>query len=153
MARVNVFDLEGELVGWFDKAKAEKFTEATWWNGNNHISKATGSQWDHEELYRTAGERWVLYFWSQYQGRPERYSFISDDEARTWLLTNQEDEAVERFFGEIEEERGPGRPEVGPVIQVRLPEELLERVDYEAEKEGQSRAETIRRLLEKALEE
>jgi len=38
------------------------------------------------------------------------------------------------------------------VIQVRLPEELLERVDALAGQTGASRAETIRQLLERALE-
>ena len=33
---------------WFDLDKAESFEEETQWNGNNHISKATGSQWEHE---------------------------------------------------------------------------------------------------------
>ena len=152
MARVNVFDECGELEGWFDEAKAEEFKEATRWDGSNHISIATGSQWDHQALYRTAGGRWVLHSWSQWQGRPETYRFVSDDKAREWLLKNEHDEAVEKYFGEIEEERGPGRPEIGPVIQVRLPEDLLTKVDAAAEKAGLSRAETIRQLLEGALE-
>jgi len=150
--RENVFDEFGELVGWFDRAKAEEFAEATRWDGSNHISLATGSQWDHQELYHTAGGRWVLHSWSQWQGRPERYRFVDDDAAREWLLANGEDEAAEKYFGEIEDERGPGRPEIGPVIQVRLPEELLERVDALAGQTGASRAETIRQLLERALE-
>ena len=152
MARINVCDDFGELAGWFDENKAERFSEATWWDGSNHVSVATGSQWDHQVLYRTKGGRWVLHSWSQWQGRPERYRFITDAEAQTWLLKNEHDAAVERFFGEIEEERGPGRPEIGPVIQVRLPEELLERVDALAGQTGASRAETIRQLLERALE-
>src|SRR5690606_26064843 len=59
MARVNVIDPETrELVGWFDDEKAERFAEDRDWNGSNWISVATGSQWHHEELYRTAGGRW-----------------------------------------------------------------------------------------------
>lgn len=38
------------------------------WNGSNHISQATGSQWEHESLLRTAGGWWVLHRWSQWQG-------------------------------------------------------------------------------------
>lgn len=49
------------------------------------------------------------------------------------------------------EERRPGRPEIGPAVQVRLPEDLLEQIDALAEQAGISRAETIRQLLEKAL--
>lgn len=151
MARVNIFNEFRELVGWFDDEKAESFQEATWWDGNNHISIATGSQWDHEALYRTVGGRWVLRFWSQWQGRPETYRFLTDSEAETWLLKNEYDEAVERFFGAIEEERGPGRPEIGPEIGVRLPQEMLERIDALAEKDLASRAEVVRGLLERAL--
>ena len=151
MARVNVFDECGELEGWFDEAKAEEFKEATRWDGSNHISIATGSQWDHQALYRTAGGRWVLHRWSQWQGRPETYQFVTEKEAETWLLANSEDEAVERFFGEIEEERGPGRPEIGPAIGVRLTEEMLGQLDAAAKVAEVSRAEIIRRLLEKAL--
>ena len=152
MARVNVFDECGELEGWFDEAKAEEFKEATRWDGSNHISIATGSQWDHQVLYRTKGGRWVLHSWSQWQGRPETYRFVSDDKAREWLLKNEHDEAVEKYFGEIEEERGPGRPEIGPVIQVRLPEEMTAQLDALAERDGVPRAEVIRRLLGEALE-
>jgi len=152
MARVNVIDPETrELVGWFDDEKAERFAEDRDWNGSNWISVATGSQWHHEALYRTAGGRWVLNSWSQFQGVPERYEFISDARAREWLLKNGHDEAVQRFFGEIEEERGPGRPEIGPAIQVRLPAELLRRVEDWAQAQGVSRAEAVRRLLEAAL--
>ena len=150
--RENVFDDEGNFIGWFDRAKAEKFEEATRWDGNNHISIATGSQWDHEALYRTAGGRWVLHFWSQWEGRPERYRFIDSDEAREWLLLNEEDEAVERLFGEIEDEVGPGRPEIGPPILVHLPAEMTARLDGLAERDGVPRAEVIRRLLGEALE-
>ncbi len=44
----------------------------------------------------------------------------------------------------------PGRPEVGPNINVRLPQDLLERVDQRAEAEGQTRAEVIRDSLSTA---
>lgn len=151
MARVNVTNEHGELIGWFDDEKAEKFKEDRDWNGSNWISVATGSQWHHEALYRTAGGRWVLNSWSQFQGVPEQYEFISDARAREWLLKNGHDEAVERYFGEIEDERGPGRPEIGPAIQVRLPEDLLARVDAYAGEQRISRAEAVRRLLESAL--
>jgi hypothetical protein len=152
MDRVNVYDTETrELVGWFDIDAAEKFREDTEWDGNNHISKATGSQFDHQTLYRTKGGRWVLNRWSQWQGSRETYEFISDDEAREWLIAQNEDVAVERYFGELEDERGPGRPEIGPAIQVRLPEDLLAQIDAKAEDDGVSRAEMVRTLLGEAL--
>ena len=153
MNRVNVYDPETrELVGWFDIDAAEKFSEDTYFDGSNMISKATGSQRAHEALYRTKGGRWVLNcWWSQWQGSRETYEFISDDEAREWLIAQNEDVAVERYFGELEDERGPGRPEIGPTIQVRLPEDLLAQIDAKAEAENVSRAEMVRALLGEAL--
>ena len=73
---------------WFDIDKATRFEEATHWDGRNHISDATSSQWDHQWLYRTASGRWVLHHWSQYQGKGESYEEISDDAAARWLVTN-----------------------------------------------------------------
>lgn len=151
MARINVFAEYGqELEGWFDDEKARCFEEKTNWDGRNLISCATGSQWRHEELYRTAGGRWVLHHWSQVQGEGGSYHFITDDEAKVWLLKQEHDSAVEEFF-ELEDEMGPGRPEIGPTISIRLTPDLLEEVDANAESAKVSRAEAIRRLLRIAL--
>jgi hypothetical protein len=89
---------------WFDLDKAERFEETTHWNGNNHISKATGSQWDHEELYRTAGGRWILHHWSQWQGSTPSWTEISADDAARWLSINEYDAhpAVEGEYAELE---------------------------------------------------
>ncbi len=148
MARINVTDDEGTLIGWFDDHKAQSWDEATRRDGNNHISRATGSEWAHERLYRTAGSRWVLHWWSRAQ---DRYRFVAEDEARTWLLAQEHDEAVTEIWGEIEDERGPGRPPVGPAIHLRLPLGLLERIDTAAAARGTTRAEAIRDLLTVAM--
>jgi hypothetical protein len=73
---------------WFDREKAERFEETTHWNGNNHISDATGSQWEHEALYRTAGKKWVLHHWSQWQGSEPTWEEIDAEAAARWLVTN-----------------------------------------------------------------
>jgi hypothetical protein len=73
---------------WFDKAKAQEFDEDTDWNGNNFISVNTGSQWEHERLYKTARGRWVLKSWSNWQGTATTYSFIDSEEAQLWLAKN-----------------------------------------------------------------
>ena len=146
--RENVFDEDGNFIGWFDRNKAERFNEATRWDGSNHISIPTGSQWDIRPTYR---RRARVLSWSQWDGRPERYRFIDGDEAREWLLLNEEDEAVERLFGEIEDEVGPGRPEIGRPIIAHLPPELTAQLDQMAERIGVPRAEVIRRLLTGAL--
>ena len=87
MNRVPLTDGTGR---WFDESKAEKFTEDTYWDGHNHISKATGSQWDHESLYYTAGKQWVKYSSSQWEGHGEGYELIDADKAAVWLVTNGE---------------------------------------------------------------
>lgn len=71
---------------WFDTDKATVYKEETSWNGHNHISKATGSQFDHEWLFLTSSGKWVLNKWSNYQGSGESYEIISEDEATVWFL-------------------------------------------------------------------
>ena len=62
--------------------------EATFWDGRNHISKATGTQWDHETLYRSRKGRFYLERTSQYQGSRDSAEWISIRSAVTWLLSN-----------------------------------------------------------------
>lgn len=146
-------ELSGEktVLGHFDYDRAEQFSEDTNWDGNNHISVNTGSQWNHQVLLRTASKgQWVLNSWSNWQGTLETYGYVSDDKAREWLLLNGHDEAIVKYFGEIEEEAGPGRPAVGSATNVRLGEVLTAKVDA-ARADGESRAAAIRRLLESAL--
>lgn len=107
MNRQNIINEDNRIEGWFDLDTALRFSEDTRWNGNNYISISTGSQWDHEELYRTKGGRWVLHTWSQWQGSVEYWEFITAAQAKNWLLLNNDDAAVIRFFGPIEEESGP----------------------------------------------
>ena len=77
-----------ENGGWFDDSKAVKYSESTWWNGSNHISCATGSQWDHEDLYYTESGNWTLNSYSQIQGSRDTYNKISINEAINWLIKN-----------------------------------------------------------------
>ena len=44
-----------------------------------------------------------------------------------------------------------GRPPVGPVVNVRLPEELLAALDAAADSAGVNRAEMVRRLVVEGL--
>lgn len=46
---------------------------------------------------------------------------------------------------------GPGRPKVGPMVNVRIPPDLLRRLDIESQRAGERRAATIRRLLGERL--
>ncbi len=74
---------------WFDMDKAEKFEENSYHDGNNYISKATGSQWEHQNLFLTAGGTFILNSWSNYQGKPETYQIISLEEAAEWFVVNE----------------------------------------------------------------
>lgn len=85
MSRIVLTDGSGR---WFDDAKAKSFEEKTRWNGNNHISKATGSQWEHETLYRTAGGIYVVHHSSQWQGSTDTIEEITASDAAKWLSGN-----------------------------------------------------------------
>jgi hypothetical protein len=164
MTRINIYsspsqeDLEqGErptLEGWFDLESAESWDEGTRWDGSNHISLATGGQWEHERLYRTAGGRWVLNHWSQWQGTQETYLFVGADDVRDWLLRCEYDSAaVETITGaEIEPERGPGQPQIGTPIKATIASDDLAAIDAAIERgEYRSRSEAVRLLVAEGL--
>lgn len=83
MKRVPLTDGSG---AWFDKDAAVMFDEDTYWDGHNLISKATGSQWDHEVLYYTKSGKWVKCSMSQYEHVPTGYTTITEEEAVAWLI-------------------------------------------------------------------
>lgn len=153
MTRINVYthdEFEGpRLHGYFYPERAEKVDGDTEWDGNNMADVHVGAnRW--QNLYRTAQGRYVVETRSAWTTEQTTHRYLTGDEAREWLLINHSDEHVETWFGELEEEKGPGRPEVGPVINVRIGAELAAKVDA-ARTEGESRAAAIRRLLADAL--
>lgn len=154
MNRINILahdEYDGDYtIGWFDVDKATAYEAEEEYDGDNMVDINAGRH-NHQVLYRTAGGRWVLHEWSEWQGSAPTYQFISDEKASKWLLRNHHDEAAEQWFGPIEEERGPGRPEIGPAINTRLPEDLLARLDADAQQHGESRATAIRRILAASL--
>jgi hypothetical protein len=154
MTRINVYTAADEyegpaLAGWFDPDSADKIEGRREWDGQNMADVHVGANRG-QILYRTKGGRWVLHNWSSWTNEADSYQFIGDEGAKQWLLINESDAEVERWFGEIEEEKGPGRPEVGPATNVRLGDDLTGKVDA-ARIEGESRAAAIRRLLADAL--
>jgi len=88
---------------WFDADKSIKFDEKTYWNGNNHISIPTGSQWDHEALYYTKSGNWVLHQWSQWQGSLPTYDPIDESDAVTWLIVNECFDELEQLPNSVHE--------------------------------------------------
>lgn len=101
MARIALTDNSGK---WFSTETAEKFDEDSYHNGSNWISKATGSQWNHEAIYRTKGGRFILNCWSNYQGSRETYEEIDNDDAAVWFSKNELDPhpACEKEFADLE---------------------------------------------------
>ena len=85
MARVALTDGSG---AWFNTSSAVLFKEDTRFDGRNHISVPTESQWDHEYLYYTKSGKWILNAWSNWQGSCESYDQIGESEAITWLIQN-----------------------------------------------------------------
>lgn len=157
MARTNVYGHDEDtgdrrLIGWFDPDKCERFDADTYWNGQNRVDKITRSEWIDATLFRTTGGRWVERTdYTRYHNGEVEHRFLSDDEARDWLLRNEDDEAVAEHFGEVAEESGPGgRPEIGPAVNVRLGD-LQERVDAYAAAHKLTRAAAVRELLGRAL--
>lgn len=71
------------------KAKRE-WSEDTRWDGRNHISVNTGSQWEHETLYLSAKGRYYIESVSAWQGSVPSAAFITPEEAARWLLANSE---------------------------------------------------------------
>lgn len=75
-----------------DTSKASKsWDETTEWNGNNHISRATGSQWSHQTLYRSSKGRYYVEHTSQWQGSTPHVEWVSREEAARWLLNCEKD--------------------------------------------------------------
>ncbi|GGK63569.1 ribbon-helix-helix domain-containing protein [Streptomyces flaveus] len=146
-----------EVDGWFetDQAKAaypeavheERSTARRWRGGRESITRAV-----RERLLRTAGDRWVLEtalirreLADRFPGG-DRHEFLSDDQAAEWLLRNGHEQVVRQWLSELPGERGPGRPQIGGRVQVRLGE-LLDDVDRFAAENGYSRAEAVRALV------
>ncbi|MGW6499297.1 hypothetical protein [Nonomuraea angiospora] len=118
MARTNIYKYEAgsrRLDGWFQPENAERFDEATRWDGQDLVSILTNDGDDHETLYRTAEGKWVLHRWSQWEGNGDTYEFIEAAQARIWLLTCHHDDAVEEHFGALPDEAGPGVSDSRPV--------------------------------------
>jgi len=97
MARYKMKD--GFIV---DTAKAAaSWEEATDWDGSNHISRATGSQWEHETLYRSAKGRYYVEHSSQWEGTLSYCAWATREEAAEWLLSM--DKELPEDLAELEE--------------------------------------------------
>lgn len=157
MARINVYTTDEDgtrhLDGWFELNETEEFKEAKRWNGNNHVGVISGGQVGFQKLHRTKGGRWVLEFdfRNEFNGS-HLWAYLPDAGAKEWLIESEcNDDALEKYFGEVEEEKGPGRPEIGPAFSLRFPQELIDAVDEQAKSMKISRAQLIRMYTEAGL--
>lgn len=70
-----------------DTNKAQQnWGEESDWDGSNHISRATGSQWHHETLYKSRKGRYYVEHTSNWQGSRPHVEWVSPEEATRWLL-------------------------------------------------------------------
>lgn len=83
----------------------KSWDEATDWDGHNQISRATGSQWEHQKLYRSKKGRYYVVHWSNWQGTRDHAEWVSPQEAARWLLTNDEalPEDLRQYQDQVEE--------------------------------------------------
>lgn len=82
--------------GWFDLDSATEFEARYEFDGRNRVSVATGDQWVHESVLRTARGAWILCRWSQWQGSRPSYRRISAEAAAEWLARYGREGALER---------------------------------------------------------
>ena len=80
------FQVEGAI---FDTERAAAtWEEATDSNGSNHISRVTGSQWNHETLHKSAKGRYYKVMSSNVLGCQDEMEILSPREAAAWLILN-----------------------------------------------------------------
>jgi hypothetical protein len=79
------YKMEDDTVVDTDKATAT-YEEKTDWDGRNQISRATGSQFDHQTLYRSAKARYYVVHTSQWEGKLPSAEWISPEQAAAWLV-------------------------------------------------------------------
>jgi len=95
------YQMENQMIINTDKA-GRSWNEITQWNGKNHISQATGSQWEHETLYQSRRGRYYVIQTSQWQGVTDHAFWLDSRDALAWLLRNGYDTADDIPAGLIE---------------------------------------------------
>ncbi len=90
---MSTYKMSDGMVVKTDKA-SQCWEEDTRWDGDNHISVATGSQWAHETLYRSRRGRYYVERTSQWQGSLPSAEWVSNEEACRWLLANSHEDDI-----------------------------------------------------------
>lgn len=152
-----------EIAGWFTPESADAMVEADPMTAERHAAamRRGPARGVVETLYHTDGRRWVHKTawhvgargqWVDDEtqvgsgGLGPQYRFLSDAEALDWLTRNGYDDRIAAYLPSLPDETGPGRPEIGGLVQVRLGK-LLPSIDAYAAEQACSRAEAVRRLV------
>ncbi|MHB1950144.1 MAG: hypothetical protein ACYCQK_01565 [Acidiferrobacteraceae bacterium] len=74
-------------------------------DGRNWISRATGDQWTHEQLYRSRRGRYYVVHSSQWQGSRDHVEWVSPEAAARWLLLMEHElpEELAKYADEVSE--------------------------------------------------
>lgn len=120
-----------------------------WWTGTVYRTKGgayflAGEGHAASRFAERVGDSW---------GAGEGVQTLTEREALAMAEQHADPDAVELHFGHlVEDARGPGRPEIGPAINIRLPQDLLDAIVAEQRSSGSaSRAATIRALIMRGL--
>lgn len=97
MPRTTVTDREtGEPIGWADLSKAVETHETrSHWDGSNHVA-THGGTYRQQTLYLTKSGAWIVYdkaaglSGTSWAGSQDSCYRITEDEARDWLLANDQ---------------------------------------------------------------
>lgn len=83
----------------------DSWDETTRFDGKNEISAATGSQWNHQTLYKSRKGRYYIENFSQWQGSSPSAEWVSPQEATRWLILNEHElpDDLKQYENEISE--------------------------------------------------
>jgi hypothetical protein len=143
-------------LGWFDlDAATHVAKENVRYVNGNPCGLVSGMQTNRAHLYRTKGGRWVEHRDARSEGGLDDWTFLTDEQARDWLVKAEVENALKEWFPETPDESVPepkgGRPPVGPTINVAYPRDLLDKIDAAAGTSGMSRAAWLRKIAADAV--
>jgi len=162
MERITVYSVDdhgnSRRLGWFDLATADLVaTEGVRYAHGNRYGLVSGMQTNKAHLYRTKGGKWVEHAdrRSEHDG-PDDWTFLTDEQAREWLVKAEAEEPLAKWFPDTPEESAPnpkgGRPAIGgPAVNVQYPLDLLKKIDAAAAKAKMSRGAWLRKVAEEAV--
>lgn len=120
-----------------------KWDESTFFDGHNRVSRATGSQWDHETLWRSGKGTYYIESESQWQGSRPSARLVTPEEAVRWLLVNDHELPGDLKPVADAVEEGPG----GMTVTVSLTVEAANRLQAIAATRGTTPEELVRERI------